>query len=248
MTTGGATGPATDGRTGVVLAVDTATDWIVVGLAHSDGTHLKGGALRAGRMQGERLLQSVEGHLASVGSSRSEIRGVVVGTGPGTFTGLRIGIATAKGIAHGLGVPIVGVSTADVLREAIFHDWTVPGFDPHSVPTERPDVALLLPAGPQDRLLVHAETMAILPPGAEPDLPADTLLIAVDLAGRAPEEATVRGESAIRGFAETLLTLGLRRLASGDTDDLAELVPQYVTLPRGVTRQTGEVAWSRDPR
>ena len=238
----------TDGPTGVILGIDTATDWIVVGLARPDGTQLRGGALRALRMQGERLLRQVEGCLDSVGLTRSDIVGVVVGTGPGTFTGLRIGIATAKGIAHGLGVPLVGVSTADVLREAILHDWTVPGFDPDAPPTDRPDVALLLPAGPQDRLLIHGQTVAIVPPGAEIGLPADTLLIAVDLAGRAPEEAIQRGESAVRGFAETLLTFGCRQLAAGDTDDLAEVVPEYVTLPRGVTRQTGEVAWSRDPR
>jgi len=35
---------------------------------------------------------------------------------------------------------------------------------------------------------------------------------------------------------------------SGSADDLAGLVPEYVTLPRGVTRHPGEVAWSRDPR
>jgi tRNA threonylcarbamoyl adenosine modification protein YeaZ len=239
---------ATDGRSGVVLGIDTATDWVVVGLARPDGTQLAGGALRALRMQGERLLREVEGNMEQVGVGRPDITGIVVGTGPGTFTGLRIGIATAKGLAHGLGVPIVGVSTADVLREAIHHDWTVPGFDPDAPPTDRPDVALLLPAGPQDRLLIHGTTTAILPPGADIDLPASTLLIAVDLAGRAPEEAIQRGESAIRGFAETLLTLGCRRLAAGETDDLAELVPQYVTLPRGVARQTGEVEWSRDPR
>ena len=42
---------------------------------------------------------------------RSRLTGIVVGTGPGAFTGLRVGLATAKGLAHGLGIPIVGVST-----------------------------------------------------------------------------------------------------------------------------------------
>ncbi|HTC85691.1 MAG TPA: tRNA (adenosine(37)-N6)-threonylcarbamoyltransferase complex dimerization subunit type 1 TsaB, partial [Candidatus Acidoferrum sp.] len=186
--------------------------------------------------------------LATHGLRIGDIVGVVVGTGPGTFTGLRIGIATAKGIAHGLGIPIVGISTADVLREAIFHDRTVAGFDPAAPAGPRPDMAVLLPAGPQDRLLLHGSSRTILPPSAEVDVPEGAQLIAIDLAGRAPEDAVLRGESAVRGFAEALLLIGTRRLAAGDGDDLAGIVPDYVTLPRGVTRQTGEVAWSRDPR
>ena len=46
----------------------------------------------------------------------------------------------------------------------------------------------------------------------------------------------------------SLLALGAARLAAGQVDDLAGLVPEYVTLPRGVTTQSGEVSWSRDPR
>ena len=49
-------------------------------------------------------------------------------------------------------------------------------------------------------------------------------------------------------LAAELLRLGAARLAAGDADDLALLVPDYVTLPRGVAATSGEVAWSRDPR
>ena len=44
------------------------------------------------------------------------------------------------------------------------------------------------------------------------------------------------------------LALGAARLAAGQVDDLAGLVPEYVTLPRGVPPRSGEVSWSRDPR
>jgi hypothetical protein len=73
-------------------------------------------------------------------------------------------------------------------------------------------------------------------------------VVALDLAGRAPADALVRGETARAGFAAALTRLGASRLASGDADDLATLVPDYVSLPRGVERESGEVAWSRDHR
>jgi hypothetical protein len=51
---------------------------------------------------------------------------------------------------------------------------------------------------------------------------------------RAPADAVARGEAARAGLAGALLAAGARRLAAGDADDLALLVPEYVTLPRGV--------------
>ena len=75
-----------------------------------------------------------------------------------------------------------------------------------------------------------------------------TTLVAVDLAGRAPDDALARGETARAKLGASLIALGAARLAAGDVDDLAGLVPEYVTLPRGVTTEGGEVAWSHDPR
>jgi hypothetical protein len=49
-------------------------------------------------------------------------------------------------------------------------------------------------------------------------------------------------------MAAALVRLGAARLAAGDVDDLAGLVPEYVTLPRGVRAEVGEVAWSHDRR
>ena len=227
-----AVGPESDGRRSWLLAIDTATSRVVIAAAALDGTPLGVSTWEAGRTHGAQLLPSIGRLTGEANLRRSRIRGVIVGTGPGAFTGLRVGIATAKAIAHELEVPIVGVSSGLALLDAS-------GVGAHGV--------LLLPAGPNDRLVVRPVSVPmLLPGGTEPELAPDDVLVALDLDGRAPADAIARGHAARAGFATALARLGAARLAAGDVDDLARLVPDYVSLPRGVVRETGEVAWSRD--
>jgi tRNA threonylcarbamoyl adenosine modification protein YeaZ len=227
-------GAETTGRRSWLLAIDTATSRVVVAAAAPDGTPHGVSTWEAGRTHGAQLLPAIGRLTGDANLRRSRIRGVIVGTGPGAFTGLRVGIATAKALAHELGVPIVGVSTGAALLEA-------------SGTGERG--VLLLPAGPNDRLVVRAGAAPeLLPGGSEPSLASGDILVALDLDGRAPADAIARGETARAGFPAALVRLGAGRLAAGDADDLARLVPDYVSLPRGVERESGEVAWSRDRR
>jgi len=227
-------GPETDGRRSWLLAIDTATSRVVVAAAAPDGTPLGVSTWQAARTHGAQLLPSIGRLTGEANLRRSRIRGVIVGTGPGAFTGLRVGIATAKALAHELGVPIVGVSTGAALLDAS-------GTGDRGV--------LLLPAGPNDRLAVRPGAgPVLLPGGTEPELAPGDILVALDLDGRAPVDAAVLGEAARAAFPAALVRLGAGRLAAGDTDDLARLVPDYVSLPRGVDRESGEVAWSRDHR
>jgi tRNA threonylcarbamoyl adenosine modification protein YeaZ len=226
-----------DGRRRAVLAIDTATARVVVAVGTTGGEALGISWWPAGHRHGEQLLPSIARTLGEANIRRSRLSGIVVGTGPGAFTGLRVGLATAKALAHGLGLPIAGVPTGDALLAAAA--WI------EGVPIE--GLVLLLPAGPSDRVVVrHGAPPRHLPAGVEPDLASDERLVAVDLEARAPGDAIARGEAARDRLGHELLRLGAARLASGDGDDLAALVPEYVTLPRGVTDQSGEVSWSHD--
>jgi tRNA threonylcarbamoyl adenosine modification protein YeaZ len=230
-----------------ILAIDTATTQIVIASGSTDGELDAVATWAAGYRHGETLLPAIASFLVQQNLRRSQLVGIVVGTGPGAFTGLRVGIATAKGLAHGLALPIAGVSTGEALlsaaRAAALPVPDRPGADPGDRPV------LLVPAGPNDRVLVrHGDTPRLLPGGVDPELAPGEWIVAVDLDGRAPDAAVARGELAREGLGAALIEMGARRLRAGSGDDLAALVPEYVSLPRGTIAQTGEVAWSRDPR
>jgi hypothetical protein len=219
-----------------LLALDTATRRIVVAAGNADGTTIREATWEAGYRHGETLLPAIGALIGESGIRRDRLRAVIVGTGPGAFTGLRVGLATAKGLARSMGVPIVGVPTGEALLEAAAREMDGP-------------LALLLPAGPSDRVLVETgRSPRLIPGGVEPELPPTTSVMALDLEGRAPAETLARGERARAALGASLLRLGATRLAAGATDDLATLVPEYVTLPRGVRTSGGEVTWSRGPR
>jgi tRNA threonylcarbamoyl adenosine modification protein YeaZ len=230
-----------DGRRHAILAIDTATTGVVIASGSPDGEVDGVSTWTAGYRHGETLLPTIGRFLGEQNIRRSRLVGIVVGTGPGTFTGLRVGIATAKGLAHGLGIPLAGVSTGEALIAASG--------------VERP--VLLLPAGPSDRLVLRPDQRPQpLAAGEEPELEATETLVALDLDDRAPPDALELGEIARRGLGPVLIRLGaarLRVLAAADAGvgwraELETLVPEYVTLPRGVRAVGESVAWSRDPR
>ena len=108
-----------------MLALDTATEVTTVGLAWRDelGIEMFAAALvDAPRAAMSRVLPTVSSLLAANEFAIGDVAEVIVGRGPGSFTGQRIGIATAKGLAHGLGVPLFGVGTLDAIAQAFADD------------------------------------------------------------------------------------------------------------------------------
>jgi tRNA threonylcarbamoyl adenosine modification protein YeaZ len=217
-----------------LLAIDTSGTRALVALGNPDGAVSAERRWTAGYRHGEELLARVDEMLTAEGVALADLTGIVVGTGPGAFTGLRVGLATAKALARGLEIAIAGVPTSEALLAA-------PGL---AEAIEGTQAVLLLPAGPSDRVLVSNGEARLIKGGEEPELSPGTVVVAVDLPDRAPDVALALGEIAEDGLGAALVRLGAARLAAGG-DDVARLVPEYVTLPRGVAMLKGEVRWSR---
>lgn len=94
-----------------ILALDTATPSMSVALGEDDG------ALRAARTSvmprahATHLNEAIDAMLSQFGLSTRDLTSIVVGLGPGSYTGVRIGVTAAKTLAYALGVPVYGVST-----------------------------------------------------------------------------------------------------------------------------------------
>lgn len=168
----------------LILALDTAA-------AHCAAALVQGGQLRAERVepmargQAERLLPLASELLAEAGADWPEIGLIAVGTGPGNFTGLRIGVAAARGLALGRGIPAIGVSlfeslavglpgpvlvTLDDRRDGLFAQRLLDG-RPEGAPVEAGFAELsaaLGPLAPGTLCLGHraAEVAALLGAGA----------------------------------------------------------------------------------
>ncbi len=103
----------------MILALDTATPATVVGLATPDGTllaahrHDPGAGEKPGHTT--QLLPLAHAALTDAGAAWSDITRIGAGVGPGTFTGIRIGVATARALAQGLDVETVALSTLHAL-------------------------------------------------------------------------------------------------------------------------------------
>jgi tRNA threonylcarbamoyl adenosine modification protein YeaZ len=102
----------------VVLALDTSTPAVTAGVVRLDGSDcvvLSERVTVDARAHAERLTPNVLAALADAELTMADLDGVVVGCGPGPFTGLRAGMATAAAYGHALGIPVRGVCSLDAI-------------------------------------------------------------------------------------------------------------------------------------
>lgn len=114
-----ATDSLKNGSENVYLGIDTATPFLALALWSPSRGVLERVSERVEREHAKRLPGELDGLFKRVGVSREALRGIGVGLGPGSYTGLRIGIATAEGLARGLGVPLRGLPSLEAMAAGV---------------------------------------------------------------------------------------------------------------------------------
>ena len=227
------------------LAIDTATS--IAGLAMITNARQVQAELswRAGRNHAAELFPAIEDILRRSGTTRSGLSGVIVAVGPGSFTGVRIGMAAAKGFAIGLNVPIVGVGTLDAAAYTFaWADRTVWAV----LDAGRGQVVAAAFRGRAsadwqrlvaERVMTPEELVEAIASRGEP---GPVLCGEVPDAVRELVQARLRGAvtvsdpGAAGGRVRSLALLGRDRLVVGDADDPMTVAPVYARPPAAVER------------
>jgi tRNA threonylcarbamoyladenosine biosynthesis protein TsaB len=222
----------------LLLAIDTATQMAGLALYDANGLHVEQ-SWRSNANHTVELLPYIVRACEQQGLSAANLVAVGVSLGPGSFTGLRVGLSVAKGLALALNIPILGIPTLDATAYAHRRE-TLP-------------VCAILPAGRGRWCVAFYQTL-----NGEWQRDTDYALMHVqDLIGALQEPALVCGEldaelvEAVRTAASPQVTiaspasaprrsgylaeLAWQRLEAGDRDDLASLSPFYLQHDRSGT-------------
>ncbi len=216
----------------MILAIDASTDNASLALVQ-DGRALAGSNWRCEQNHTVELLPHLARLLDEAKADIKSISAVIVARGPGSFNGLRVGISTAKGLAFSLGVPIVGVSSLEVVayEHADSGLPVCPIFN-----AGRGEVATAVyqkkDNGWAQLVAEHITTVDALCSG----ITSKTIFcgefipqIAGELKKWLRERAVIATTEPRR--ARLLAELGRRRLDAGDYDNVATLQPLYLRRP-----------------
>lgn len=199
----------------MIIAIESASTDLSLALADPDGRVLALTGWSAGRRQGGELLPRLLALLEANDRRITDAGAVAVGTGPGSFTGLRVGMSVAKGVCAGLGLPIVGVPSLVAWLDA------EPG-RPAALVRAGAREAFLLERGNDAPQLVERD--AITSKGLPLVAPAE-LAEAFGLSDTQPPHRA----------AGALVARAVARLTEDPGgDDLRRLEPIYLRAPRGI--------------
>ena len=227
----------------LLLALETALPAPTVALLR-DAEPVGEIALPATRPLSEQLLPGIDALLALSGSTLEEVDAFAVSIGPGSFTGIRVGVATVKGLAFGGTPPVAPISTLTALACAAGR----PGDTVAAVLDARRGEVY---AGAYE--LTHAEPCCVLPDGLygvrdlAARLPAACLLVGDGAPLLADASSAALGgklqilaQALVRPRASHVGRLGHALLAKGNGVRAAELAPRYLRRAEAEARRTGE--------
>ena len=214
-----------------VLGIDTATSRGSTALARP-GEVLALEGLDEGGWHARDLLARIDSMLTGAGVRPDRLSGVAVTVGPGSFTGVRIGMATAKGLAYSLNVALAGLSTLETLARAVPVDGDAPPRLCAAIAAGRGEVYAALFRFEGGEPIREGSERSLRPAALAPELPQGTLVAgsgAAVVVLAAGEMGRVLGEVvAPAQLAGTVALWGCGTIRPGDSYRPGSLRPSYV--------------------
>ena len=208
----------------MILGIESASTDLSVAVAGPDGAPLGSAAWSSDRRQAHELLPRLLELIEGAGLALAECRAIAVGLGPGSFTGLRVGLSIAKGIAFSVGVPIIGIPSLEAWLAA------------------EPERAVALTrAGAAEAYMLERDAAAPIVVAAAALSGLGSAIAARELAAAFELPDAMPPDRAALAVAR----LAAARLADDPTgDDLERLEPTYLRGPRGIGVATvGAIEW-----
>lgn len=208
-----------------ILLIETSTAVLSVALAE-DGVVVASRECREPRLQASLTAPLVKEVLDSKGLKVSDCDAVCVGKGPGSYTGLRVGVSTAKGLAFGAGLPLISIGSLDILAQAAIDGshTIVPMIDARRMEVY---TAVFSPSGEQ---LTPVEARIIGPDSFKEELEAGPVVFIGDGALKCKEVITHPNASFTEAWplAANMATLAQAAYNQKRFEDLAYFEPFYL--------------------
>lgn len=182
-------------------------------------------SLASDRLQAERIFAAIDAVLAAGGVAKRSLELVVCDLGPGSFTGVRVGVASAKGIALGFALPIVGVGALESMSVAAGVEVPV-----LAVLDARRDERFVAAMGRDGLLLAPRHVRNAALPAVFAELGPEARFVG-DAGGALDEDRRIRGVGCDVPDAGVIGLLGAQRFTARGADELAALEPVYVRAP-----------------
>jgi tRNA threonylcarbamoyl adenosine modification protein YeaZ len=205
-----------------ILAIDSSTTFLRVGLMGTNGEIFSGENNDRYR-HAEFIFPLIDKVISEAKIEKAEIGGIIVSTGPGSFTGLRIGMSAAKGLAVALDIPIVGVSIFNALAGRLYKHYNKAAV---VIQSRRDEfyLGIIDAAGFDDNSIMVVNTAQL------PEKIGDCRIIAIDIP---PENLGIPvcqiinpAEFSVK--IDDFIMAGTARLEQTGGDDISTLEPLYI--------------------
>jgi tRNA threonylcarbamoyladenosine biosynthesis protein TsaB len=220
----------------MILAVNTSTTQFSLALLRVTGEVLAEYLIAPGEKNFKSFMPAVDSIFDACGRDIRELKAVAVARGPGSFTGLRVGLSMAKGVAQGLDIPIIGVSSLDAMANQM-------PFMKHPLCTlmssRKGEVIFAMFRWDDAKGMTRlTEDQSVTFRDLAGFIKGPTYFTGNNFTTQEPAVKELLGDNAIAApshlwnlRASSIGALGLKRLMANDFDDITDLVPEYLSPP-----------------